>query len=531
MTQECKFEASIHRFLDSDLLTGMLVDGHWGSGKTYAVTRAAERYAKETGRKVIHTSLYDVDSVAEIESATILARFGTDDPSDLEDRVFKLASKFSGLLNDKIPAVASALATKDSVVIMDDLERKGPNLRLQSILSFASRLQETQGCRVVIICNISQLDTTDEETLRKNSDKCIQKTLKIERETTELIKIAVDADRKLPDSAMAELTKFKIANIRLLRIIIERCLEILEAVKDDRPEAQAYCVKQCTILSLCHAGIEGWPSMKELLEDNELYGLNFSSTQEGAASYPNLGKHNYNYTTDFERSIADGIINGWFDKEKLKVGLQVNVPVDKRKTSSVGRAWSDFHHSLIPNDSEFVDMMYTAHIESADQVDVLSFNGVLSLFSELGQSDLIPGLVDNYISKNSEREIEFFDLHTHAPFSREPNEYLAKKFENEFAKRSRNLDIQDVLLKLEKREWYNKSVEMKLLSATSEELGNLLLESRLDVRNIVQSLASMKTSPPSGNQSKIQELISDVFSRLSESSDLNSLRMKSFLSR
>ena len=523
------FSDSIYRVLANELLTGMLVDGYWGSGKTFAVNQATKRYQNDTKQTVIHASLYDVNSVSEMEAATVMAQFGSAETTELQQKVLDIASKFSGLLNDRIPAAASALATKDAVVVLDDLERRGPNLRLESVLSFSSRLQETQNCKVIIVCNISQLKPSDAETLRKQSDKCIQKTLKIERDTSDLINIALGSEKKLPSQATEELSKFSIGNIRLLRIIIERCLEILEAVDDTREEAQVFCVKQCTILSLCHAEIEGWPALSAILDDRSVYGAIGSVVSQDASSYPILEKHNYHYTTEFERALGEGIIRGWFDKSKLKKGLEANVPIDARVKTPVGLAWHNFHHSLAPNDDEFIQTMYDAQIEWADQIDLSNFNGALRLLSDLKKDDLIPKLIDNYLSKNSGKETEFFDITSHEMiFLKDPNKLLVSKMEEEFAARSRQITTESILDKLEQGKWHDRSIEIKILSLGAEKLAKILLHTPRDARGIIQSLRYMEGSPRSANPNEIKELIEDVFKRLSNSSLLNTLRMKSF---
>lgn len=59
-------------YMKADCDYAYLLDGRWGSGKTYFVNHDLKNALKEKGFRLIHTSLYGKTSINETESETVL---------------------------------------------------------------------------------------------------------------------------------------------------------------------------------------------------------------------------------------------------------------------------------------------------------------------------------------------------------------------------------------------------------------------------------------------------------------------------
>ncbi len=159
----------------------ILIDGDWGSGKTWLINRFIEN---EKNHKFIRVSLYGVTSIADIENSFFIALhpiLGSKPArvaSKLLKGILKTAIKFDlGLdgkenitIDYKIPDSAKWLIDLDKhIIVIDDLERS--TLPINIVLGYLNELVESSGQKVIIIANekeIEPLITKDKESQEKS---------------------------------------------------------------------------------------------------------------------------------------------------------------------------------------------------------------------------------------------------------------------------------------------------------------------------------------------------------------------------
>lgn len=151
----------------------VMIDGAWGSGKTYFVNQVLLPELKKETKKSIYTSLYGVSNIDEL-SKKIYIKFLLKDKSDrinstllagateALDVVSGLISPFIGKYGDieikekKIQnLVQKFVPIKDCILIFDDLERC--NCPMKEILGYINGFVEQAGMKVLIIANQNEL--------------------------------------------------------------------------------------------------------------------------------------------------------------------------------------------------------------------------------------------------------------------------------------------------------------------------------------------------------------------------------------
>jgi hypothetical protein len=81
-------------------------------------------------------------------------------------------------LSDVVKTV-SFLSVSSQIICIDDMERKGNNLRTQDVLGLVSLLRERRKCKVVLILNDNELDDEDKPQLARYHEKVIDSSLLI----------------------------------------------------------------------------------------------------------------------------------------------------------------------------------------------------------------------------------------------------------------------------------------------------------------------------------------------------------------
>lgn len=175
----------------------VLINGEWGSGKTYLVSRFIEN---ENDHKFIRVSLYGVSSIADIENSFFIALHPV-----LGSKTARVASKLlKGILKTaikvdldsngkddvtieyKIPDNAKWLTDLDKhIIVIDDLERS--TLPINVVLGYLNELVESSGQKVIIIANEKEIEPLIEKE-KETSDKNGQEEKKITKSNYSVIK-------------------------------------------------------------------------------------------------------------------------------------------------------------------------------------------------------------------------------------------------------------------------------------------------------------------------------------------------------
>lgn len=154
----------------------ILLDGEWGSGKTYLYKRYLEGFIKSVNKKTIYISLYGLSSIKEVEEKIYLKILEQFFPENKKIKIIKKSGKFliegakviKNTINDLSPHPLPSFAKEnvinfmkiidsynDVVLIFDDFERC--NIKSNTILGYINSWVEHKKCQCIIIANQEEI--------------------------------------------------------------------------------------------------------------------------------------------------------------------------------------------------------------------------------------------------------------------------------------------------------------------------------------------------------------------------------------
>ncbi|MGN4672474.1 P-loop NTPase fold protein [Bacillus cereus group sp. MYBK225-1] len=148
--------------------SAILLNGKWGSGKTYFWKNVLQERIQSEGKKVIYVSLYGISSIEEINKKIVLSRWEFVEKisqSKAGGGITELGKVAFGVIKKIDPTGLSDQLTNmnfkdilnytDAVLCFDDLERV--NMRIDEVLGHINNFVEHDGTKVIIIGNEEEI--------------------------------------------------------------------------------------------------------------------------------------------------------------------------------------------------------------------------------------------------------------------------------------------------------------------------------------------------------------------------------------
>ncbi len=158
----------------------VLIDGSWGSGKTYFIKNSLipaleaneksrkSQNGKPDNKKIIYISLYGISSKEELDFQILLEvmpfksffnRKNIKLASNIGKAVISGVSSFYGILLPKKIIDFSDISSKNYILIFDDLERC--NMNVNNLLGYINNYVEHDGIKTIIISNEKEIASTN----------------------------------------------------------------------------------------------------------------------------------------------------------------------------------------------------------------------------------------------------------------------------------------------------------------------------------------------------------------------------------
>ena len=219
-------ERELQAFLDSKTPLIMAVKGKWGAGKTYLVTKVLQK----THDDYAYVSLFGINTIEDLQEAIFVQlisnRTSKDSSKNWRD-VTKGIFENTGSLGKWAKTGMKVWMAQDferTTIVVDDLERRGDNLRLQDVLGYCFNLKEQEKWKVIFVLNEAQLKAEDKDVLNSFREKVIDTEIELAPTVEEII--LKGFKQKIPE-AVTTLRKLNVDNIRAVQKI-EMLLRKLE---------------------------------------------------------------------------------------------------------------------------------------------------------------------------------------------------------------------------------------------------------------------------------------------------------------
>jgi hypothetical protein len=427
-------EGEVRRFLSTTDPEVVCIKGHWGVGKTFAWNRfLKDAQAKKSIvlKRYSYVSLFGVSSLDEFkysifENSVQSSEIGVEPSLEtLQSNTSAAAERFgrkSLWFLQQIPLVKNYvgglgpvwfLSVKNTIICLDDIERRGKGLHVRDIMGLASNLKEHKGCKVVLILN----DEADDDKTEFDTyyEKVVDTTLKFAPTAAECARIALAGNTTVDQLLTTHCVLLGISNIRLIK-------KIERAIRKVEPMLKAYD-EQVFKQAAQSLALFGWsiyepskaPPIEYLKKRNSAQYLGMRGQEEvpGAEAAWNALLDDYHFTNmdEFDLVLLEGMRDGYFDAGALdKTAVEVDKTIKATKLdNSFKAAWGLFHDSFENNESEVLDAIYAAFVKNVRNISPINLSGTVSLFKELGKPAQAAELIKYYI-ENHGGDPKAFDL-------------------------------------------------------------------------------------------------------------------------
>ena len=232
----------IKYYIDTDFYNyAVMIDGAWGSGKTYFVKNVLLKKIESNEKRVLYVSLYGISNIQELgkklyldyllKDKSKLVMEHTELVENVIGTIIDIGSPFMGKLGDidikerKIKnivqnAVKHICPMKNCVLIFDDLERC--DCSIQDILGYINGFVEQAGMKVIIIANQEEFrKKIDAQTLAMQIRAVIGRDATLdftEPGNGQLVKYLISMQNKQPENEKIKKVSLNVAKERVARV-------------------------------------------------------------------------------------------------------------------------------------------------------------------------------------------------------------------------------------------------------------------------------------------------------------------------
>ncbi|WP_417413491.1 hypothetical protein [Hoeflea sp.] len=418
--------AQIARFLESETAEVLCIRGNWGTGKTYSWDGALKEAVtnKRIGRdKYAYVSLFGVNSLADLKQEIIHQTIDVDqvgksfDFQDVESyvkgafpgilKLGGLAGKFLGENYTSAGVAVMYMLVRNRIICIDDLERKGKDLRSADVLGLVSQLREDRNCKVVILLNDERLDGEDRAMFGGYLEKVVDINLRFSPTAMDCADIALkvfDGTNEIKQLVRERTTKLGIDNVRVIRKLYSFVQQIQPLLTHYKPGVFLSVAHTIVLMGWCHLQPEIAPS-KDFIVRRKGSLTDYMSKEKGELTPQELewikliADYGYSHTDEFDVTLLKGIEDGYFTKEIIdKHATELNQRVEAGLAADeLSNAWREFHDSFDDDLNGKLKRFESCITKSAKFYSLSDVISVVNLFRDLDRRRDGDALLDVYL--------------------------------------------------------------------------------------------------------------------------------------
>jgi hypothetical protein len=374
-------KSALRKFISTPDPEIIALQGKWGVGKTYTwqfLLKEAISTTRVGLPRYTYVSLFGTNSIDDVRQSIFENIESTrGETATLEDRLNDFGRETSKKIakyapHAKIPFVSSyvdnlgggfrhivAESVKETLICIDDIERKGKNLLVSDIFGLANQLKETRKCKIIFVLNQDSLDKYEKESFNLYLEKVVDASIDFDPTPEEAIEIALPEADEISQWLRVNCADLKISNIRIVRRILRACSQFNEIVADVDAEARRDMMRSLTLLAWAVFApkdapridfITGWGfAQYHALDKKEM-------TAEEARWASILRQYRFTSFDDLDRALVYGIQKGYFDEERI--GRESEKLQEARRKvqgdAGLSEAWKSYHDSFDQDVALFV---------------------------------------------------------------------------------------------------------------------------------------------------------------------------------
>jgi hypothetical protein len=548
-------ENEIRRFLSSSEPEVTCITGRWGVGKTFAwrkyLSDASCKRQIALGR-YSYVSLFGINSLEEFkysifENSVKSSEIGVEPSletlrSNTVAAAERLGRKSLSFLQ-QMPFVKSYvgslgpawfLTVRNTIVCVDDIERRGANLSTREVLGLASMLKEQRGCKLALILNADALED-DQQEFRKYYEKVVDTSLNFAPSAAECANIAFHANTSATKLLVDYCVKLGISNIRLMKRIERSVRDVEKMLTGFDPQVLAQAVQSVALL--------GW----SLYEPNTAPSIDFLRNKRGkelftgkdrppvpeneAAWNALLDVYGFTSMDALDKALLEGVSCGYFDPTVItKLAAELDKQFAALKlNSSFQQSWDLYHESFDNNQEQVLDAMYAAFMSSVEQISPLNMNSTVTLFKSLGRPEQAAEMIAHYVEKRSD-ESGLFDPQSYLMFGELTDPDVSKAFKDKHASVKHQLDATTVLWSIANTNSWNPEDVVCLSELSVDDYYKMFKGNKgKDLRKLINACLQFdRFGNATPEMKEVSKRAKDALIRIAKESPINARRVKPY---
>jgi len=317
------------------------LSGKWGTGKTHLWNEVKTGAPDGKVKKALYVSLFGLSSIDQIKRKLIEGGIpGAESHGGLLDGLKNLFNvgiragsehyKALAALNDLNLLLMAPVFLRNSVIVIDDIERKHERLGIDEVLGFIDEYSKQHGSRFVLVLNDDQLSSHDTqkklwETFR---EKVIDQEIRLTTSAEEAFSIAMGlAPSKYAEAIKRPSISCGLTNIRIIVKVIKAVNRIL-GDRDLTEAIQARVVPSIVLFSAIHyRGLDDGPDFQFALKAGSPDWSGFGRDRNTEPTEQEKREDRWRllmqelgiYGCDeFERILVDFLESGLFDIDRIE---------------------------------------------------------------------------------------------------------------------------------------------------------------------------------------------------------------------
>lgn len=462
-------EEQIKRFLVEKESTILCIKGDWGVGKTFMWDRVLQENSESLHlNKYSYVTLFGLNSLKELkqsifESAISKEFIGTE--PDITSYKNNLSSLIGRNWKPMLPFISklpyldnsgsaieslSFLSIKQTLICIDDVERKGESLSIKDVMGLASWLKEKRKCKVIFLLNSSEKGLED---FFKYHEKVIDVELEFSPTAEECASIAYVGGEYADEQLKRFTVLLGIKNIRVLNRIKRLVDIVIPYLEEYEVELKEDAIRTLVLLtwsylcSMSDDAVPGFNFVTTISNSFDSYFAENDSNEIEKSWFALLTEYGYSHSDEFDVVLARVVETGYVNPEHLKVVADAKNSeiLASKADSSFTDAWKLYHHSFDNNQDTVINALYDGVKSFAVHITPLNLNGTVRLFRDLGEDIKANEIIDIFIQARKESP-RVFDIAQYS-FKEDINDdVLIAKFTEAYVEYSK-LDSLEVVLK------------------------------------------------------------------------------------
>ncbi len=419
----------IEEYFDSNKRTqySILIDGKWGSGKTYFWNEELQKIAKEKGYETIYISLNGIEKAEEIEYSLfikVIPFFKTKnkDVITLTKNIANVLSKFftRSDISDLFRGISlEILDFSKYIICFDDIERC--RLPIDAILGYINQYVEHKFMKSILIADEKHLYDKFGNDYGNIKEKVIGRVVKYDPDIKEILPNLIKKHKSDPElfnylmnhikSIISLFEEYGVTNLRVVLFYIESISRIFSVFKLFDVKYQDEVILFTMIITIefkngrlkssdynVSKGIEDSNELFLFVQTNRSLGGNGSEEKEETYS-------SYFYKTylqdkisqyQFYKSIYVFILTGYLDTKLLKEELKSRIPKEVSEEVKAYRKIINYKFRELSN-TEFETL--------TEQVLSYGENGKYSIYDYVSLLKFFNFFVKNDLIKYTKEDI------------------------------------------------------------------------------------------------------------------------------